>query len=73
MKHAFILEIDCDSDTDFSSIAEELKDSVDQHFPLACLSCKPWNAAVSTAPTLNQPKPIQVQAPLPPLNPPNFI
>lgn len=70
MKHAFIVELDVDSDTDFTGIAEELKDSIDEHFSLACLSVKPWAAGRAVALPIDTPAPAAQS--LPPLPPPNF-
>lgn len=50
MKKSFIVDLDVESDTDFLGIAEELKDSINSHFPLACLRVAPW-----ASPTLGQP------------------
>lgn len=61
MKKSFIVDLDVESDTDFLGIAEELKDSINSHFPLACLRVAPW-----ASPSLGQTTPMQIQAPIPP-------
>jgi hypothetical protein len=40
MTAAFIVTLDIQDDTDFVSIAEELKDSINSHFQYECVEAK---------------------------------
>ena len=60
MKRTFLVDLDVD-DTDFLGVAEDLKDTINTHFPYACTGVRSW--ASPSAPTLVQP---------PPQNPPTL-
>lgn len=40
MKASFIVDLDILDDTDFIGISEDLKDTLNAHFPYACLGAK---------------------------------
>ncbi len=61
MKASFIVEIDTEDDLNLPLIAEELKDTINENFPYACLSAKPFPhpALGVAAPTVGGPIPPQ--------------
>lgn len=54
MKATFLIDLDVETDTDFPGVAEELKDSINTHFPYACLSARPWARAQTLLPIPGQ-------------------
>jgi hypothetical protein len=54
MTATFLVELDVEDDTDLVSIAQDLSDSINQHFDYDALSVKPWKrealAATVTVP-----------------------
>jgi len=50
MTATFLVELDVEDDTDLVSIAQDLSDSINQHFDYDALSVKPWKRETLSAP-----------------------
>jgi hypothetical protein len=58
MTATFLIELDVEDDTDLVSIAQDLSDSINQHFDYDALSVKPWKReALMAAVTVSPPAP----------------